>query len=631
MSRRHAGSGKKRLSTAREGDLAKRIQILNELMRVAVSRPNVAEVFDGVGRHVKELIDYDWMDITRLSPDENTFSLYAIAGSPITDLERGTLVPLSDSPVGEAILTGRAILRTRIPEDNAYPMEDEIAKVSGCRSAMFVPLASKGRAVGTLNFGSREHGRYTKSDVKIAEEIADHLAVIVENAWLYEQSKELAKLEERNRLAREIHDTLAQSLTSIVVRLEGAEALLAKDIEMGRTEVRSARELARESLEEVRRSVWGLRPLTLATSNLTEAIRWEVSKLRGEGVEASLRVQGDRPTEMDPRCDVAVLRVVQEGLNNVLRHAKAGSVAVRLVYSPDHVQLRISDDGVGFDPSSATDILSPAGGGFGLTSMQERARVVGGHMIVRSSPGRGTQLEADIPYQPHPPEAPSLSRTSVIAAPQPESESSHIRVLIVDDHEVARQGIRSMLERSENVTVVGEADDGEQAIELIQSLTPDVVLMDIQMPRLNGVEALRRLGDLGLEARVILLSVYEADEQVFEGLRAGARGYLLKDVSRDELVHAIQAVHEGGSSLQPTIAGRLIERLDKGEPSRLTQRELEVLRLLASGARNKEIARHLSLSVHTVKFHVENIYSKLDVQSRAEAVRVAGERGLLRT
>ena len=196
-------------------------------------------------------------------------------------------------------------------------------------------------------------------------------------------------------------------------------------------------------------------------------------------------------------------------------------------------------------------------------------------------------------------------------------------------HEVFRRGILNTLEQIDGMTVVGEAEDGEEAIEKIQTLAPDVVLLDISMPKLDGVETLRRVNELGLQTRVILLSVYATDEYIFDGLRAGAVGYLLKDVSRDDLANAIRTVHDGGSQLHPLVAKRLIEQMDNKKASGLSDREIDVIRLLASGARNKEIAAQLSVTIHTVKFHLDNVYRKLGVQTRAEAVRLASERGLL--
>ena len=332
---------------------------------------------------------------------------------------------------------------------------------------------------------------------------------------------------------------------------------------------------------------------------------------------------------MEERCELDVLRIAQEALNNTRRHAKASAVRVSLAYGDAGVRIQVSDDGVGFDISAVHGMLSPTSGGFGLTSMRERARLVGGHIEIISTPGKGTQVDAQIPYQTGLVATPHPTRATKPLAVAKEAEQDDIRVLIVDDHAVVRAGLRNMLEQAGGVVVVGEAADGEAATERVSALAPDVVLMDIQMPKMDGVETLRRLREQGLKPNVILLSVFAKDEYIFDGLRAGARGYLLKDVGRDELVQAISTVYQGGSLLQPMVANRLIERLDSPEHPCLTEREREILSQLDSGARNKEIAEELFLSVNTVKFHIDNVYQKLGVKTRTQAVRAARECGIL--
>ena len=203
--------------------------------------------------------------------------------------------------------------------------------------------------------------------------------------------------------------------------------------------------------------------------------------------------------------------------------------------------------------------------------MQERARLAGGNAVLHSAPGMGTRMGAWIPYE-------STSRSTDL--PQSEqkpnvptekpSPAEVIRVMVVDDHEVVRRGLSAILESAEVTTLVGEAEDGEEAVEKIAALNPNVVPRDIQMPKVKGADALKRIRELNLDARSILLSTYAKDEHIFEGLRAGARGYLVKEAGREELLNAIRTVFRGGSLLQSVIADRLIERLEKGGSSGLT-------------------------------------------------------------
>lgn len=212
-----------------------------------------------------------------------------------------------------------------------------------------------------------------------------------------------------------------------------------------------------------------------------------------------------------------------------------------------------------------------------------------------------------------------------------------IRVLLVDDQKLLRQGIQTLLELEPDLEVVGTAENGRDAIAAVERLRPDVVLMDVRMPELDGVAATRVLSERLPQVGVIILTTFDDDEYVFEGLKAGARGYLLKDVSSDDIAAAVRTVAAGGALIQPSIARKVVAEFSRlaagsignsaaGEPpvdsllQPLTERELDVLRALASGLSNREIADKLVITEGTVKNHVSNLLSKLDVRDRTQAV-----------
>jgi len=216
---------------------------------------------------------------------------------------------------------------------------------------------------------------------------------------------------------------------------------------------------------------------------------------------------------------------------------------------------------------------------------------------------------------------------------------NRIRLLLVDDQALFREGLRTLLSVRPEFEVVGEAGDGEEALRLASQLRPAVILMDLQMPRLDGVEATRRLRRECPESRVIALTTFDDDEYVFEALRAGAVGYLLKDTPSEKLIEAIRAAARGESSLQPSIAAKVLAEFARMAPAPpspttplaepLSGRELEVLRLLASGASNKEIAAALVIAEGTAKNHITSILAKLGVRDRTQAALRARELGLL--
>jgi DNA-binding NarL/FixJ family response regulator len=208
-----------------------------------------------------------------------------------------------------------------------------------------------------------------------------------------------------------------------------------------------------------------------------------------------------------------------------------------------------------------------------------------------------------------------------------------ISVLVADDHPVVRDGLVAILGTQPDFNVVGEASNGTDAVRLALELEPDVMLLDMEMPEMDGLEVLRRIRATRPDAKVIIFTVFDSDERILGAVQAGAQGYLLKGVPREEIFNAIRVVSGGGSLLQPVVASKLLRRLsgDRADEGldHLTEREMEVLRLMAQGRANKEIASSLDISERTVKFHVSSILSKLGATNRTEAVALAAQQGLV--
>jgi DNA-binding NarL/FixJ family response regulator len=235
-----------------------------------------------------------------------------------------------------------------------------------------------------------------------------------------------------------------------------------------------------------------------------------------------------------------------------------------------------------------------------------------------------------VPPSAHEPSAEAAQEQEATAGADP------IRVLIADDHAFFRRGLEVVLQGEAGLELVGQASDGQEAVQLAGEVAPDVVLMDIRMPKITGIEAARQMKEVAPSAKIVMLTISDEEEDLFEAIRAGASGYLLKDIPLDELADSVRAVHDGQSLINPSMAGKLLtefatlaRRDAEDEPAKhapapkLTEREMEVLRLVARGMNNRDIAKELFISENTVKNHVRNILEKLQIHSRMEAVMIA--------
>jgi DNA-binding NarL/FixJ family response regulator len=336
-------------------------------------------------------------------------------------------------------------------------------------------------------------------------------------------------------------------------------------------------------------------------------------------------------------------RVAQETLARVSAHEGARRLRFTLDYRHTDVVMSIEDDGVPTNqeqsptPSSGYLFLfAGQSGETGSDPLMSRLRTmienIGGALVITSGVEQGVQVQVHVPQSS--PESPELHP---VAALPPAEISAKTTVLVVDGQAVSRAGLRRLLESYPDLEIVGEAETSMQAVGETVELLPQLVLIDAHLPEHGAVETLRQLRELNAETRTLLLVGQQDEELLYEALRAGARGYISKDVAPDELARAVRGVARGEVLLQPELAARLLARSGSlaqdamgGYPREsLTTREREVLQLLARGLRNKEIAARLVVSERTINFHLANIYAKLHVSGRTEALSKALEQGLL--
>ncbi len=429
-------------------------------------------------------------------------------------------------------------------------------------------------------------------------------------------------LGERQRIAGDIHDTLTQGLASIVMLLEAAQAAYqAGQPEAGRR-IEEAARTAREGLQDVRRLVWDLRPEPLERGTPEEALARLTAQLEEQtGMAAQMVVTGEAGA-IAPQVEVTLLRVAQEALANVRRHAHAREVTITLSYMENDVALDVQDDGRGFHPAML--IGASPGGGLGLTAMRERVESPRRDIDRGEHPGGGRNRGRPVAK----PDANPALDPGPVACRRPPPMS--LRVLLADDHQVVRAGLRAMLDPNPDIEVVGEAGDGAEAVGLVRDLDPDVVPMDLRMPKMDGVAAIGRIREVAPAIPVLVLTTYGTDADIVRAIEAGATGYLLKDTTREEPLGAIRSAAAGRSALAPSVASRLVARMAAPAGSALSAREIEVLELVARGRSNKEIARLLHLGEATVKTHLVHSFSKLGVEDRTEAVMAALDRGIIR-
>ena len=421
-----------------------------------------------------------------------------------------------------------------------------------------------------------------------------------------ERTAHLAVDEERARIARELHDVVAHGLSVIAIQSDAAEAALDKDPALARAPLHAIRASAGEALGDMRRLLGVLREdqdgNELTPQPGLAQLDALIERARGAGVQGQRRA--DRRAARAPR-QPRPLRLPDP----------PGGAHQRPQARPRGARRGAAR--VGADAAAAAG---------------ERPRPRTQRVGTRPRPRRHARAREG----PRRRAARRHARRGRLRGPRDPS-AAMTTVLIADDQALVRGGFRLILELA-GLEVVGEAADGAEALELARRLTPDVVLMDVRMPNMDGIEATRRIGLAGLPTRVLVLTTFDLDEHVYEALRAGASGFLLKDVDRARLVEAVESVARGESLVAPTVLERLVTHYVERPPTGLKEpdfledlsaRELEVLKLVGRGLSNGEIAEELFISLATVKTHVRHLLQKLNLRDRVQAVVLAHEHGLV--
>ena len=520
-------------------------------------------------------------------------------------------VPASDSTFMQYIAALREPLHIELrdgePLTGAWPELLAYHRERGHSSLYLLPLVFGERTIGVVALGFRSHQSLRSEQAELLIALGQQVTLALAMKRLFNSSKQAAVLAERNRIGREIHDGLAQAFTGILMQLGAAEELAKgspitavmnriRDIAQGRAD-RGASLGARPAA----RRTAARRPRARAapargTVDRRRAHRHEVRRRRRDGPAAGARARaaahraGSGHQRGAPRAAEDHRDPSRPGWRGASAHhprrrhgsvAAAGSLGAERLRPHQHARAR---RGHGRPPLDR----EPAG------------RRHGGH---RARTAEGGKM--------------SPATTAV----------TKIRVILADDHPVVRDGLAAIVNQQKDMSVVAEAGDGEDAVSLYEEHRPDVMVLDLRMPRRDGVSVVEEVLDKHPKARLLIMTTYDGDEDIFRSLSKGAKGYLLKDAPRQEILSAIRAVAADQPYTSGAIAAKALQRLAR--PS-LTQRELDVLQQLAQGRSNKDIGRRLLITEGTAKTHVKAILTKLDAISRTEAVAVAHKRGLIR-
>jgi DNA-binding NarL/FixJ family response regulator/signal transduction histidine kinase len=533
-----------------------------------------------------------------------------------------------------------AVARIRVFDD-----EYGVGEFSNCVATQSSEIRKQGEAIGFVEVGYREFVAAMGDEPFLPEErnlldsIAERVGAVVIHyrakeriseyqSQLRSLASELALTSERERrqIAQELHDQIGQNLAAIKFKL-GLLKQSSQDKELDESLV-----LLERTIESSRNLTYELSPPVLHELGLCAALEWLVHQLRANFGIAGQFYDDLKPKPLTDDLRIVLFQAVRELLTNVGKHSRANMARVTAKVVAGELWLEVVDDGVGFDPALYR-ALRQGTVGMGLFSVRERMAHLETRMEIISAPGQGTRVILHAPLLDK--ERAERHIPAVAAGPAVKPDR-RIRILLAEDQSLTRAGLRSLLEQCPDLEVVGEAADGEEAVALCLEHRPDVVVMDIAMPKLNGIEATRRILKELPATRVVALSMHADSQYVLEMLRAGATGYLLKDCVREDLAQAIRVVQANFSFLSPGLAAHVADEVVRGSwpdaakgAAKLTRQERLVLGMLAKGGSAKVIAAELNLSPKTIETHRQHIMEKLHINSMAGLTRFAIKEGLI--
>ncbi|AKE17560.1 MULTISPECIES: helix-turn-helix transcriptional regulator [Bacillus] len=430
-----------------------------------------------------------------------------------------------------------------------------------------------------------------------------------QNAVLEQYMSQIERItlaEERNRLSSELHDTVGHAYTSIIMGMETLRTELST--EMGIQRLDSLLEMGRKSIEDVRGYLHQMDSPCQSPSLIQSLQNLGAEFQEHAQVNVSFRTFGEE-YQLSRQAKIAFIRCLQESLTNAVRHGQGTEIIVSLQFDEQYTRLEVQDNGKGNVEWQE---------GFGMNAMKERAMNLQGQLSVYTKPEEGMLVTCTIPRQT-------------------EIKDGLIRLLIVDDQPFVRESLRTLLDRYEDLNVVGLAEDGNEAIDLCGRLQPHVILMDLDMQHMDGVEATKKIKQQWPHIRVLIFTTFQDTEQAVESLRNGADGFLLKSIETLELANTIRLIHKGGTLIDQGMSHKIFEKFDeqketpqsKAAAYELTAREIEILQLVAKGLRYTTIASRLYLSNGTVRNYASTAYTKLGVRNKEEAVQKALEIGII--